>query len=106
MQNSIQNGNTLDYTPTADITGGDLVVFANMVGVAVTDIPTGATGTLTTVGVVELPKGTIAFAQGQAVYAAADGTLSASSGENIIRAGVAWADAAGNDATVAVKLNV
>lgn len=105
MQNSIQNGNTMDYTPSADVTGGDLIVFANMVAVAITDIPAGAIGALETVGVKDLPKGNIAFAQGQAVYVATDGTLSASSGENIIRAGVAWADAAGGDATVAVKIN-
>lgn len=106
MQNSIQNGNTMDYTPGADVKGGELVVFANMVAVAITDIPAGGVGALATVGVAELPKGGIAFAQGQAVYAAADGTLSASSGENIIRAGVAWADASGSDAAVAVKINV
>ena len=105
MQNSIQNGNTMDYTSGADVTGGDLIVFANMVAVAITDIPAGTTGALEAVGVKDLPKGNIAFAQGQAVYAAADGTLSASSGDNIVRAGVAWADAAGGDATVAVKIN-
>lgn len=105
MQNSIQNGNTMDHTPSADVKGGDLIVFANMVAVAITDIPSGTIGALDTVGVKDLPKGNIAFAQGQAVYTAADGTLSASSGENIIRAGVAWADAAGGDATVAVKIN-
>ena len=106
MQNSVQAGNTIIHTPTADVTGGELLVFSGMVGVAVTDIAEGSEGTLATVGVFELPKGTMAFAQGQVVYAAADGTLSASADGGAIRAGVAWAEAAGSAAVVSVKINV
>ena len=106
MQNSIQNGDTMEYTPADDVAGGDLVVFTNMVAVAVTDIPAGATGALAAVGVFELPKGNLAFAQGQVVYAAADGRLTADGSGGGIRAGVVWAEAAAGDAVVAVKINV
>lgn len=105
MQNSIQNGTTIEYTPAADITGGDLIVFPAMVAVAITDIPIGGTGALSTEGVFDLKKDATAFSQGQAVYAKGDGTVTATSGENTVPAGKCWADAAGGDATVAVKIN-
>lgn len=106
MQNKNQDGRSINYTPPADVKGGDLVVFADMVAVASTDIKAEELGACEAEGVFDLPKGsTLAFAQGQAVYTSADGTLSASSGENIIRAGVAWEEAAAAAPTVSVKIN-
>jgi len=104
MQNSIQQGRSINITPTADIKGGDLVLFPAMVAVASTDIAAGQLGACETEGVFELPKDGTAFAQGQAVYAKTDGTVTATVDDEI-RAGVAWADAAGTDDTVPVKIN-
>lgn len=106
MQNKIQDGRSIEYTASADVAGGDLIVFAAMVAVAATDIESGETGACETVGVFELPKDATAFAQGQAVYAKADGTVTATSGEGTIPAGKAWTAAAGGDGAVAVKINV
>lgn len=105
MQNSIQNGQTILLTPADDIVGGGLVVFKNYVAIAITDIPAGETGACAAEGVFELPKGAVAFEQGQAVYAGADGALSATEGEGLVRAGVAWAAVAANEASVQVKIN-
>ena len=105
MQNSTQNGVTIEYTSPSDIEGGDLIVLPSMVAVAITDIPTGGTGALAAEGVFDLPKDTTAFAQGQAVYAKDDGTVTATSDANAVPAGKCWAAAAGGDVTVAVKIN-
>lgn len=106
MQNQIQNGSTIEYTPGVDVRGGDLIIFPGMVAVAITDIPAGSVGAAETEKVHELPKDSTAFAQGQTVYARADGTVTATSGENTVPAGKCWASADGNAATVAVKINV
>lgn len=105
MQNQIQNGATIEYTPASDVTGGDLIVFPAMVAVAVTDIPAGSTGACAAEGVFELPKDNTALAQGQDVYAKSDGTVSATAADKVL-AGKAWADAAGSSGSVAVKINV
>lgn len=105
MQNSIRNGRSIDYTPAADVKGGDLIVFPAMVAVAITDIPTEGVGALSTEGVFDLKKDGTAFSQGQAVYAKPDGTVTATSDSNTVPAGKCWAAAAGGDAAVAVKIN-
>lgn len=107
MQNSIRQGRSLDFTPTADVQGGDLIAFPHMVAVAATDIAAGAVGACEAVGVFDLPKDGTAVAQGQAVFVVdGSGTVTASGTGNALRAGVAWADAAGSAGTVAVKINV
>ena len=105
MQNGIQSGEKITIIPVDDIKGGDLVVMPAMVAVAITDIATGEPGACAAVGVFDLPKDGTALAQGQAVYATDAGTVTATATDNTY-AGVAWADAAGNAATVAVKINV
>ncbi|MCL1915679.1 MAG: DUF2190 family protein [Desulfovibrionaceae bacterium] len=106
MQNSVRQGRSIDYTPTDDVKGGDLVVFPAMVAVASTDIPAGALGACEAEGVFELPKDSTALAQGQAVFVAANGaSVTATAGEGALRAGVAWSEAAGSADVVAVKIN-
>ena len=104
MQNGIQNGATITITPAADIKGGELIVMPALVAVAVADIAEDAEGACATEGVFELPKDGTALAQGQAVYATTVGVVTATSADNT-RAGVAWENAAGPAATVAVKIN-
>ena len=106
MQNQKVDGIKINHTPAADIKGGDLVLFPAMVAVAAVDIKAGKTGVLVTEGVFELPKDATALAQGQAVFAKADGSVSATSGAGDLQAGVAWADAAGNDGGALVKINM
>lgn len=105
MKNKIQDGASINYTPTADIAGNSLVTFPALVGVAITDIAAGETGALATEGVFELPKDGTALALGQAVFAGVDEKVTATGGENALRVGVAWTDAAGNAPFVPVKIN-
>ncbi|MDR1611872.1 MAG: DUF2190 family protein [Planctomycetota bacterium] len=51
-----QTGDSVDYTPSADVTAGDVVVQGDLVGVAKLDIKTGALGALALAGVFDFPK--------------------------------------------------
>jgi len=67
----IQTGDSIDYTPGADVAAGDVVVQADLVGVAKLDIKSGKLGALAVSGVFDFPKevgqGT-AIAAGTTVY--------------------------------------
>ena len=104
MQNQIRQGRSINYTPSADVVGGALVVFPNMVAVASTDIAAGELGACEAEGVFELPKDSSAFAQGAQVYAKADGTVTSTATSNT-PAGKAWVAAKAADKTVIVKIN-
>ena len=104
MQNYIRDGRCIDYTPTQDVQGGDLIVFPAMVAVASTDIAVGQLGACEAEGVYELLKDASSFAQGAVVYAKADGTVTSTATGNV-RAGVAWSGAAGSEETVEVNIN-
>tara|TARA_R110002049_G_scaffold173699_1_gene340591 strand:+ start:1264 stop:1638 length:375 start_codon:yes stop_codon:yes gene_type:complete len=54
--NFIQDGNVIDYTAGADITSGSVVKLGNILGVALTDIANGATGSVAIRGVFRVPK--------------------------------------------------
>jgi len=56
--NFVQNGDSIDYTPSADVTAGDVIVQGTLVGVAKLDIKTGELGALAVAGVFDFPKGT------------------------------------------------
>lgn len=56
MKNFVQEGHVLDHTPSAAVASGAMVVIGARVGIAVTDIPAGATGALRVKGVVEVAK--------------------------------------------------
>lgn len=114
MKNKIKDGKTINYTASADIESGDLVVVGVRVGVAVTDIANGESGVLEMEGVFELPKATGAISQGALVYWDADGTpvggasgdgcLTTTSSANTL-AGYVVEAAGETAATVKVKIN-
>lgn len=58
----------IDYTPSAAVTGGDVVVLNGVVGVAVTDIAANAKGSLAVEGQFKLPKTTAAWVRGLPVH--------------------------------------
>lgn len=102
-----QRGETIDYTPTDDLTNGDVVDLATRIGVAGDDIAAGETGAVHVVGVFEIPKATGAVTVGQALYwdkAAENITTAAGSSPANTTAGWAVAAAGSSDATVLVKL--
>jgi len=58
MAKLIQRGEDLDYTPTADVAAGAVVVQEDLVGVAGREIKAGTLGALSVTGVYEFPKET------------------------------------------------
>lgn len=60
MKNYIQEGNVIEYTngTGSDISSGDVVPIGKFCGVAVVDIPNGATGAVSIEGVFDLTKKT------------------------------------------------
>jgi len=112
MKNYIQEGDCLNYTATADIDSGDMVVMTDLVGIAVTDIAEDAVGAVCIKGVFEVTKKTTDVVTiGQKLYfetGAARLTTDADDGEAepaaYVLAGYAAAPA-GNTATkVQVRL--
>lgn len=67
----IHDGNTVDYTPGANVSAGDVVVQGDLVGIARLDIPAGALGALAVTGVFDVSKASgagTAIAAGAKVY--------------------------------------
>lgn len=58
----------IDYTPGSAVTGGDVVVQGNVVGIAAVDIAANALGSLTVEGIFKVPKITGAITAGAPVY--------------------------------------
>ena len=54
--NFVQPGNVIDHVAAATIASGDVVVIGQMLGVALTDIANGATGSVQINGVFTVPK--------------------------------------------------
>lgn len=103
--NYIQPGNLLDYINPANadpIFSGDVVAFADAIGVATVDIGAGEMGAVQMTGVFALPKKTgEAIEQGTTVYWA-DDAITATEGD--VKAGRVWITAQAAEATIAVKL--
>jgi predicted RecA/RadA family phage recombinase len=67
----VQDGEALDYTPTADVAAGDVVVQNALIGIAKTPIKANALGSLAVIGVFSVPKATgggTGIAAGAKVY--------------------------------------
>jgi predicted RecA/RadA family phage recombinase len=58
MATFVHDGKSIDYTPGAAVTAGDVVVQGELVGVAKVDIPASTLGALAVVGVFDFPKAT------------------------------------------------
>lgn len=101
--NYMQPGNVMDYlnTSTSAVLSGAVVVFADCVGVALSDIPAAELGSVQLTGVFLLPKSSDVLVQGALCYWSDTGVTSTASD---VVAGRVWVSAAANDAVVAVKL--
>ncbi|MDD5699518.1 MAG: DUF2190 family protein [Victivallaceae bacterium] len=67
----IQRGDSIDFTPEADVAAGDVVIIGDLVGIAKLDIKAGELGALALVGVFDVPKATgesTAIAAGTIVF--------------------------------------
>lgn len=67
----VQDGDAIDYTPSADVAPGDVVVQSDLVGVAKRSIVANTLGALTVTGVFDMAKqagGGVTFSAGDKVY--------------------------------------
>lgn len=105
--NHVQPGNVIPWTNSTGsaVSAGAVVVIGLFVGVALTDIANGATGSVAIEEVFELPKATgVAFAIGAAVYYDTGDTNCNATAEDNYYAGLAFEAAASAATTVKVKL--
>jgi len=106
----VHDGNSIDYTPIADVTAGDVVVQNDLVGVAKLDIPANTLGALAVAGVFDFPKATgvgTAIAAGATVYwdvADTEAKEDSETGANKL-IGKTVKAAADDDATVRVRMS-
>ena len=104
----VQDDAAVDYTPTADVASGQVVVQGDLVGVAKRPISANTPGALATEGIFDFPKATGAgsgIAAGTSVYwDATNNVATATAGSNKLlgKTTVAAADA---DATVRVRMH-
>lgn len=65
----VQRGEAVDYLATAVVSAGGIVIQGGLVGVAKTDIASGATGAIATCGVYDVVKDSaVAVSAGATVY--------------------------------------
>ena len=102
----IQRGESIDYTPEADVAAGDIIKIGKIVGIAKLDIKAGELGALALTGVYEVAKSSgIAFAAGMEVgWSAADRKAVAAGASGSVKIGLAVALTGASDATVLVRL--
>jgi predicted RecA/RadA family phage recombinase len=106
----VQKGDSIDYTPDADVNAGDVIVLGtNMLGIAKLDIKAEELGALALVGVFDMPKSTgsgTAIERGVNTYWDASSQVvvtDSNSGANI-HVGRTIAASSDEDATVRVRL--
>ena len=101
----VQRGESIDFTPTADVAAGDIVKLGNLVGVAKLDIKAGELGALALCGVYEIATAGAAIEAGAVIHVdPATGKVCAESAAGAIKLGHAITKAATTDATVCVRL--
>lgn len=108
MKNYIQPGEVIDWTngTGAALASGSGVLIGSRLGVAVTDIANGATGSVRVRGVVELPKlGTDVVAQGALLYWDSTNKRLTTTASGNTLAGYATAAAGSGVSTVCINLN-
>ena len=69
----VQEGQALDYTPTAAVSAGDVIVIGSLVGIAKLDIEANRLGALWIGGIFDVAHGADEIADGAACYWDADG---------------------------------
>ena len=105
-RNFVQEGNVIDFTPSATLSTGAVAVIGSIVGVATTHIYANTPGVVAVECVFTLPAdNTLTIAQGaQLFWDKAAGKMTTVSVNNI-PAGKAWAAKGLTGTTVKVKLN-
>jgi predicted RecA/RadA family phage recombinase len=103
----VQDDEMIDYTPTADVAAGAVVVQNDLVGVALRPIPANTLGSLAVEGVFDVPKATGAgsgITAGTKVYWDATNKVATATAGALKLLGKTTRDAADADSTVRVRL--
>ena len=104
----IQSDEVIDYTPTADVAAGQVVVQGDLIGVAKKPIEANTLGALAVEGVFDFPKATSGgsgFAAGTTVYWDATAFVATATSIGNKQLGKVTAAAADADTTVRVRLD-
>ena len=104
----VNEGNAIDYTPSADVAAGDVVVQAELVGVARTPIAANQPGSLAVAGVFDFAKATGAgsgIAVGTKVYWDSTAKVATATAQGNTYLGKTVTAATDGDATVRVALS-
>lgn len=103
----VQDDDLIDYTPTADVAAGTVVVIGELIGVALRALPANTLGSLSTEGIFDVPKaagaGTAITAGTKVYWDATNKVATATVGTNKYL-GKTTRDAADADTTVRVRL--
>ena len=101
----VQRGESIDYTPSANVAAGDVVIIGEIVGIAKLDIPANELGAIAVTGVFDMVKASGEITAGATVYwdASAKNVTTTASENTAIGKAVAAAESA--DVTVRVLLN-
>jgi len=103
----VHEGDMIDYTPSSDVSAGDVVVQNDLVGIALQDIPANTLGALAVRGVFQMPKATgagTAIPAGSKVYWDATNQQVTTDSTDNTYLGKTVAAAGDSDATVKVRL--
>lgn len=104
----VQKGESIDYTPIADVAAGDVVIVNDLLGIVKLDISAGTLGALALVGVYDVEKATgasTAITKGAKLYWDADNKVATASAGSNKYMGNAVDAAADADETVRVRLD-
>jgi predicted RecA/RadA family phage recombinase len=104
----VQKGDTVDYTPGSAVAAGDVVVQADLVGVACLDIEANKLGALAVSGVFDFPKDTgsaTAIPAGTLCYWDAGNLIASTSSGDGKLIGKSSLAAADDDETVRVRMD-
>jgi len=101
----IHEGKAIDYTPTADMVAGTVVVLGDRVGVSIVDIPANVLGALQVTGVFDFEKDNTVIPLYGRVYwdATAKKATVTATGNTLL--GIALDAAVATDTIVRVRLN-
>ena len=101
----VQKGDAIDYRPAEAVAAGDVVIIADLIGIARLDIEAGTLGSLAVVGVFDVVKADGAIPSGSTVYwdAGAKKATTVSGSNHYLGKAIAAAEAA--DDTVRVLLS-
>ncbi|MFB3894640.1 MAG: DUF2190 family protein [Phycisphaerae bacterium] len=104
----VQNDDAVDYTPSAAVGAGEVVVQGDMIGVARTPIAANALGSLAVEGIFDFPKSTAGgsgIAVGTTVYWDATNSVATATSVGNKQLGKVTKAAADADATVRVRMD-